>query len=148
VTPEQVAIEILEGATAEISQMGLKIDNLRIAGYKILLDDFGSGYSSLAYLAKLNIDVIKIDKSFTQAAGTDSPAAFVLKKVYEIAHALNAKIVFEGVETEHQKKAILEIYPDALMQGWLFSKALPIAELTAKVKSQAGSGNAIFFVHN
>lgn len=145
---EQIAIEILEGSTCEISQMGRKIEDLRIAGYKVLLDDFGSGYSSLAYLAKLNVDVIKIDKTFTQAAGTDSPAAVVLKKVYEIAHALNAKVVFEGVETEHQKKAILEICPDALMQGWLFSKALPIAELTATIKSQADSGNTMIFAHD
>lgn len=142
VAPEQIAIEILEGATAEISQMGRKIDNLRISGYKILIDDFGSGYSSLAYLAKLNVDVIKIDKSFTQAVGTDSPAAFVLEKVYEIAHALNANIIFEGVETEYQKEAVLKFCPDALMQGWLFGKALPIAELTAKVNSQVGYGKA------
>ncbi len=145
---EQIAIEVLEGSTCEISQMGRKIDDLRIAGYKVFLDDFGSGYSSLAYLAKLNVDVIKIDKTFTQAAGTDSPAAVVLKKVYEIAHALNAKVVFEGIEMEHQKNAILEICPDALMQGWLFSKALPIAELIAAIKSQADSGRAMFFAHD
>lgn len=144
----QIAIEVLEGATAEISQIEEKIASLRLSGYKVLIDDFGSGYSSLAYLAKLNVDVIKIDKSFSQAAGTDSPAAIVLQKIHEIAKALNSQIVFEGVETEKQKKAILDFCPDALIQGWLFSKALPIEELTAKVKTQAARGRAMNFAHD
>lgn len=147
VSASQIAIEILEGATAEISQVEQKIESIRASGYKVLIDDFGSGYSSLSYLAGLNVDVIKIDKSFSQAAGTDSPAAVVLQKIHEIAKALNAKIIFEGVETEAQKKAILDFCPDALVQGWLFSKALPISELTEKVRSQRARGEAMNFAH-
>lgn len=148
VLASQIAIEILEGATAEISKIEEKIGHLRLCGHKVLIDDFGSGYSSLSYLAKLNVDVIKIDKSFTQAAGTNSPAAIVLQKIYEIAKALDVQIVFEGVETETQKKAILDFCPDALVQGWLFGKALSINELTEKVKSQAARGKAMNFAHD
>lgn len=147
VSASQMAIEILEGATAEISQVEQKIESIRASGYKVLIDDFGSGYSSLSYLAGLNVDIIKIDKSFSKAAGTDSPAAVVLQKIHEIAKALNAKIIFEGVETEAQKKAILDFCPDALVQGWLFSKALPISELTEKVRSQRARGEAMNFAH-
>lgn len=147
VASRQIAIEVLEGATAEMRQIEKRIGQLREAGHKVLIDDFGSGYSSLSYLTTLNVDIIKIDKSFTQAAGTDSPAATVLQKVYEIANALQTNIVFEGVETENQKKAILEICPDALIQGWLFSKALPITELTIRIQSQTASGRPLSFSH-
>lgn len=146
--PNQIAIEILESATAEISQIEEKIALLRMVGHKVLIDDFGSGYSSLSYLAKLNVDIVKVDKSFTQAAGTNSPAAIVLQKVYEIAKALNAKIIFEGVETEIQKNAILEFCPDALLQGWLFSKALPMTELTKKIQLQTAAGEPMRFTHD
>lgn len=148
IMPNQIAVEILEGATAEISKIEEKIAVLRSAGHKVLIDDFGSGYSSLSYLAKLNIDILKVDKSFTQAAGTNSPAAIVLQKVYEIAKILNAKIIFEGVETESQKNAILAFCPDALLQGWLFSKALSITELTKKIQSQTTLGRPINFAHD
>jgi sensor c-di-GMP phosphodiesterase-like protein len=144
----QIAIEMLEGATADISKIEGRIESLRAYGHKVLIDDFGSGYSSLSYLARLNVDVIKIDKSFSQAAGTGSPAEIVLQKIYEIAKAMNAQIVFEGVETEAQKIAILEFCPDALIQGWLFSKALPITELIERVKSQTARGKAMNFAHD
>ncbi|WP_187297941.1 EAL domain-containing protein [Pseudomonas putida] len=148
ISASQIAIEILEGTTAEISQIESKIESIRAYGYKVLIDDFGSGYSSLSYLARLNVDIIKIDKSFSQAAGTDSPAAVVLRKIHEIANALNSKIIFEGVETEAQKKAILDFCPDALIQGWVFSKALPISELTEEVRSQRARGEAMNFAND
>lgn len=148
ISASQIAIEILEGTTAEISQIESKIESIRAYGYKVLIDDFGSGYSSLSYLARLNVDIIKIDKSFSQAAGTDSPAAVVLRKIHEIANVLNSKIIFEGVETEAQKKAILDFCPDALIQGWVFSKALPISELTEEVRSQRARGEAMNFAHD
>lgn len=144
VLASQIAIEILEGATAEISKIEGRIKHIRALGYKVFIDDFGSGYSSLSYLAGLNVDAIKIDKSFTQAAGTGSPAATVLQKVYEIAEALGTQIVFEGVETETQKAAILDFCPEALFQGWLFSKAMPINELSRKIKLE-GKGEVMFF---
>jgi len=134
ILPDQIAIEILESATAEISEIDKGIKKIHSLGHKVFIDDFGSGYSSLAYLANLDVDIIKIDRSFSQAVGTRSPAEMVLRKIHEIAKELDTKIVFEGVETEEQKDEILNFCPDALIQGWVFSKALSISELTEKLK--------------
>ncbi len=129
ITPAQIAIEILEGTTAEISQIEASIARLRRQGFQIFIDDFGTGYSSLSYLISLNIDKIKIDRSFTQFAGTDSPAALILVKIFEIAKTLDTVIIFEGVENEDQRQAIIAFCPEALAQGWLYSKAVPLNDL-------------------
>lgn len=126
----QIAIEILEVSTAEVDQIEASVAQLRQCGYQVFIDDFGTGYSSLAYLSNLKIDKIKIDRTFTQSAGTDSPAAQILVKIYEISKTINAEIIFEGIETEGQLQAILAFCPDALAQGWLYSKALPFKALS------------------
>lgn len=128
----QIAIEILEVSTAEVDQIEASVAQLRQCGYQVFIDDFGTGYSSLAYLSNLKIDKIKIDRTFTQSAGTDSPAAQILVKIYEISKTINTEIIFEGIETEEQLEAILVFCPDALAQGWLFSKAIPIEALSVE----------------
>ncbi|WP_110947557.1 EAL domain-containing protein [Pseudomonas bohemica] len=130
ITPPQIAIEILEGATAEIREIESSICRLRRHGFQIFIDDFGTGYSSLSYLIDLNVDKIKIDRSFTKFAGTDSPAASILLKIFEIARTLNTAIIFEGIENQAQRQAIIVFCPEALAQGWLYSKAVPLNDLS------------------
>lgn len=125
----QVAIEILEGSTANLQSIEEAVKSARCKGFKVFIDDFGSGYSSLAYLSTLNVDNIKIDRVFTNSAGTDSPSAYILSKVCEIAQSLGACLVFEGVETHKQRDFIIGFYPDALAQGWLFSKSVPMRDV-------------------
>ncbi|WP_162886529.1 EAL domain-containing protein [Pseudomonas syringae] len=131
IAPSQIAIEILESHTANMDQIFDGITRLRMHGYQVFIDDFGTGYSSLAYLSNLKIDKIKIDRTFTQSAGTDSAAAMILVKIYEISLTINAPIIFEGIETEAQRQAILSFCPEALAQGWFFSKAVKFEELSA-----------------
>lgn len=129
IAPRQIAIEILEGSTIEISRMEEGIEEVRRLGFQVFIDDFGTGYSGLAYLGRLNVDKIKIDRIFTQAAGTESAAAMILLKIFEVAKDVDTGVVFEGVETAEQMRAILAFCPDALAQGWLYSKAVPLAEI-------------------
>lgn len=129
---EQLAIELLESSTANMKMVAQRIDEFRALGGKVFVDDFGAGYSSLSYLANLRVDKIKIDRSFTKAVGDCSPAAFALIKVNEIAGAMQAQVIFEGVETEQQRQAVLSFCPQAFAQGWLFSKALPVQALLAR----------------
>ena len=126
---KQIALEILESSTAEIKQLENSITRLRKLGFLVFIDDFGTGYSSLAYLGTLKVDKIKIDRSFTQASDTHTPAAMILSKIVDIANSINTLIIFEGLETLNQKQAILKIFPKALAQGWLYSKAMPIEHI-------------------
>lgn len=125
----QIALEILENSTIDIATLNSQINTLKNLGFKILIDDFGTGYSSLAYLSSLKVDLIKIDRSFTQAAGTNSPTESVLLKINDIANTMKTLVIFEGLETTLQKEAILAFNPDALGQGWLFSKSVPLNQI-------------------
>lgn len=125
----QIVIEILEGTTAGLAQLQKAVARLHQQGFQLFIDDFGTGYSGLAYLGELRVDKIKIDRIFTQAAGTDSAAAMILQMIFKVAHDVGTGVVFEGVETPAQMAAILAICPEALAQGWLYSKAVPIGEM-------------------
>ncbi|MET0267868.1 MAG: EAL domain-containing protein [Duganella sp.] len=126
---QQIAIEILESATTDLGKMRTGITDLRKLGLQVFIDDFGTGYSSLAYLGRLDVDKIKIDRIFTQSAGTDSAAAIILATIYQLTQDIQTGVVFEGVETEEQMRAILAICPQALAQGWYYSKAVAIEEI-------------------
>jgi diguanylate cyclase (GGDEF)-like protein len=97
-------------------------ESLRRRGIRILLDDFGTGFSSLAYLGKLPIDVIKIDQSFIKAAERDGYA--VINAILSIARAMSLEVTAEGVETVMQKTVLSTIGVERL-QGFLISR--PIA---------------------
>lgn len=126
ISPKQIAFEILENSTIDFKTLNDKLNMLRMLNFQIFIDDFGTGYSSLAYLSALSFDKIKIDRTFTHAAGTHSPTEKVLEKINEIASTMSVRVIFEGLETESQRQAILAFNPTALAQGWLISKSVPI----------------------
>jgi diguanylate cyclase (GGDEF)-like protein len=101
---------------------------LRILGVRLSIDDFGTGYSSLSYLHRLPVDAIKLDKSFVQSIDTDKLAHQLVHAMIGVAHGLGLKVVAEGVETEGQRDALLEA-GCSLMQGFLFARPRPAAEL-------------------
>jgi len=122
VTFEIIERSLLYGKVAENN-----IQRLQHAGFKISIDDFGSGYSSLEVVTKLNVDELKIDKSLIDII--DTPKGFsVCKHTVEICHDLNAQVVAEGVETKEQLKIIRSIDID-LVQGYLFSPAVPAEKI-------------------
>ncbi|MCS3429927.1 EAL domain-containing protein [Klebsiella sp. BIGb0407] len=129
ISPKQIAFEILENSTINFKILNDKLNALRMHDFQIFIDDFGTGYSSLAYLSALSFDKIKIDRTFTHVAGTNSPTEKVLEKINEIASTMSVRVIFEGLETENQRRAILAFNPKALAQGWLISKSVPIDQI-------------------
>ncbi|WP_017315857.1 EAL domain-containing response regulator [Mastigocladopsis repens] len=96
-------------------------------GVKIAIDDFGTGYSSLIYLKQLPIHTLKIDRYFIKDITNDSQKSAITTALIQMAHNLNVQTIAEGVETE-QELAFLRQYKCDAMQGFLFSRPLPVAE--------------------
>ena len=104
------------------------LEQLGKAKVMIALDDFGSGYSSLNYLQRLPIDIIKIDRQFIKDLPEDTDSLAIVKTIVELANSIKARLIAEGVETEAQAKLLAELNCDYL-QGYLFAKPMPTEEL-------------------
>ena len=98
---------------------------LRALGAQISLDDFGAGYSSLSYLRRLPLAVLKVDRAFVQGLDQAHPHLrqdqAVVRAIVDMAHALEMEVVAEGVETDAQREALRRLGCD-YMQGFLFSR--------------------------
>lgn len=99
------------------------LSRLRAMGCKVALDDFGTGYSSLSYLSNFSFDVVKIDRSFVSQLGVASTASNIVGAIATLGRSLNLEVVAEGVETEAQRTALLQLGCDQ-GQGFLFSPPL------------------------
>ncbi len=99
----------------------------RTLGFKVFLDDFGTGFSSLAMLARLPIDVIKLDRSFLKSGPEQERSEALMKSVVSVARELKLSIVAEGVETIAQEAFLRDIGVQAA-QGWLYAVAMPAAD--------------------
>ncbi|TKS54015.1 EAL domain-containing protein [Luteimonas yindakuii] len=124
-----IVLEITERSTAMRDDLVRNIHLLRAKGYRFYIDDFGTGYSSLDYLAALPLDAVKIDKLFTQAAGSDSVVGQIFEPMCTMAHALRVGIVVEGVETEQQAEHVCRLAPQAIGQGWLLGRPVAVQDL-------------------
>ena len=98
----------------------------------VSLDDFGTGYSSLAYVQNYQFDKIKLDKAFARSIETDRTARATISALANIAKATGSKLLLEGVETEAQAK-IAAAHGVNEMQGYLFSRPIPAAEILSKI---------------
>jgi EAL domain-containing protein (putative c-di-GMP-specific phosphodiesterase class I) len=124
---ETVYVTTLAGNTATL-------DSLRDLEARIFIDDFGVGYSSLAYLKRLPADAIKIDKSFVRGLGEDVEDTAIVRMIIELAHTLGLKVIAEGVETE-EHLALLEEMGCDMAQGYHFAKPMPPEEIPALLTS-------------
>ncbi len=135
-SPAGIDLEITESLVMEDIQASIeKLAALRQLGIGIAIDDFGTGYSSLAYLARLPVETLKIDRSFIITMATDPTTLTLVQTIIQLAHSFGLKVVAEGVETEEQAK-ILRLLRCDQMQGYLFSKPLPSADLAALLRIQ------------
>lgn len=117
-----IEVEITESANVEnISTIAHCVRILRKNGILVSLDDFGSGYSSMRYLVELEVDKIKIDKSFIQKAEANNNALLVLKKMIDLGKEINLKILCEGIETINQLNLVKSLGA-CEGQGYYFGK--------------------------
>ncbi|HRN87488.1 EAL domain-containing protein [Hyphomicrobium sp.] len=125
---DRLELEITESALLDSSGTSAKVLRLlRARGVRIALDDFGTGYSSLSYLIKLEVDRIKLDRSFVQALGTCPRSSSIVRSVIAMAHAVGVSITAEGVEKPEQRDFLVSVDCDTL-QGYLFSP--PVSALS------------------
>ena len=138
VPPQRLELEITE--TALLSPDGVTRTNLTVlrdAGLRVALDDFGTGYSSLSHLQKLEVDSVKIDQSFVSNLGQSSDSAPIIQAVVHIARVLNLKVTAEGVETDAQRRFLVDAGCSSL-QGFLLSPPLPSDEIGALLAKPGG----------
>ena len=131
VSPGQIALELTERSTADLAVARAAIRRLREAGYRVHIDDFGTGFSSLSYIDQLAVNAIKIDRSFTRAVGTDAVTAPILPQMIAMAESLGVEVIVEGVETEAQRKFLSANEKPLRLQGWFFSKPLSAEALSS-----------------
>jgi diguanylate cyclase (GGDEF)-like protein/PAS domain S-box-containing protein len=129
VVPTAIDLELTESLVMEDIKASIeKLKAIRALGVRVAIDDFGTGYSSLGYLAQLPVESLKIDRSFIVKMEEDPNAMTLVSTIISLAHSLRLKVVAEGVETEEQAKFLRLLRCDQ-MQGYLFSKPVPEAEL-------------------
>ena len=124
----RLELEITESVLLANNDHNLSVlHELRGLGVSIVLDDFGTGFSSLSYLNRFPFDKIKIDKSFIDGLGVDAGATAIVSATTSIARALEAVTTAEGVETEAQA-TLLRAAAVTQLQGYLVGKPLPAAD--------------------
>ena len=121
---EYVEFEITETyLMKDIDRSQELLEQLHDSGVSISLDDFGSGYSSLGYLKRFKIDTLKIDQMLIRDIETDKIDFAIAEAIVAIGHALDLKVIAEGVETQEQMKMLQKVGCD-YFQGYYFSKPI------------------------
>ena len=133
ISSEYIQMEITESALVDSEEeLSNIIDMLHLLGFKVLLDDFGVGYSSLISINNLNFDVLKIDKSFIDTIGTEK-GEYITKYIIELGKKLGMDIIAEGVETE-EEYIFLKNQKCDMIQGYYFSKPLEASKFEELLK--------------
>jgi diguanylate cyclase (GGDEF)-like protein/PAS domain S-box-containing protein len=133
VDPTGLVLEVTESALMDDAEAALRsLEELKSLGVRIAIDDFGIGYSSLAYLKRFPVDLLKVDRSFVAGLGQNQDDAAIVHSVIELAHAFGIDAVAEGIENRRHL-AILQDLGCAFGQGYLWSPALPAAELSPRL---------------
>jgi EAL domain-containing protein (putative c-di-GMP-specific phosphodiesterase class I) len=130
VDPVWISVEVTETALIhDPSRSGRELASLSRAGVGIALDDFGTGYSSLSWLTKFPVNVVKIDKSFTDEVGIDERKTAIVSALVQVSHELGFTVVAEGVETVQQRDRLLALGADR-GQGYLFGRPVALDHAT------------------
>lgn len=139
VTPRNIGLELTERSTTDKEVVGNAIHKLRALGHIIYIDDFGTGYSSLGYLHELSVNVLKVDRVFTNTIGTQSVTSAILPQILSMAASLDLGIVVEGVEHETQAEYLRSHGGSIYAQGWFYGRPMPIHQLRNLLSSATRS---------
>ncbi|MBQ91430.1 MAG: hypothetical protein CL441_08510 [Acidimicrobiaceae bacterium] len=140
--PALVALEFTESALIAANPVTERVlDDLTELGVRIGLDDFGTGFSSLAYLKRFPIDFLKVDRSFVAGLGSNDGDTAIVTGTIALAHSLGLRVVAEGVETEEQLERLRQLRCD-LAQGYHFSEPVTDAEFDRFLEPSWSTGAA------
>ena len=130
VEPSSLCLEVTETLLLDDSQSAIRVlREIKQLGFEIHLDDFGTGYSSLNYLEELPVDALKIDRSFVSRFDSDRSENAIVEMIIALAKTLDVRVIAEGIENRLQAD-ILKSMNCNLLQGYYFSKPLPVDEAT------------------
>ncbi len=136
--PHHLCLEITESVLlADTQAAGETLKGLKDTGVTIAMDDFGTGFSSLSYLRRFPVDIVKIDREFVRNITTNAPDEALVETIIYMAHRLGLKVVAEGVETEAQL-ALLQKYGCDAIQGYLYSAAVPAEQFVSALGARLG----------
>lgn len=125
----RLELEITESLIMQNIEANIeKLQAVREMGVEVAIDDFGTGYSSLSYLAKLPVNVLKIDRAFIMNMASNADDLSIVSTIIALAHSLNMRVVAEGVETGEQARLLRVLKCDEI-QGFLFSPGVPAEQI-------------------
>lgn len=134
-SPSQFELELTEGILVNNPTIAKrKLALLKSFGFILSLDDFGTGFSSIGYLRQFPFDLLKIDRSFVRDLGLNTTANALVQSLVSLGDALSLSVIAEGIENEDQLK-LLRLVQCEFVQGFLISRPLPAAELTALIET-------------
>lgn len=126
--PSNLKVEVTESAyMQDVHQLLKSMETFQQRGFQVLMDDFGSGYSSLNMLKDVPVDVLKLDMNFIQETREISRAKNIIENIVHMAKQMNMMIIAEGVETQRQFQFLKDIGCDCI-QGYYFSKPLELQD--------------------
>ncbi|HET6894781.1 MAG TPA: EAL domain-containing protein [Candidatus Baltobacteraceae bacterium] len=128
---EKLVVELVESTVMDDPDLALRLlREIRDMGVRIAVDDFGIGYSSLAYLKRFPLNTVKIDRTFVGDLETDENDAAIAQSIVTLAHSLGLQVVAEGAETARQLQMLREFGCD-FVQGYYFSRPVPADDFEA-----------------
>jgi predicted signal transduction protein with EAL and GGDEF domain len=137
-TPERFELELTEGILVKNPTLGKrKLDRLKEMGFKLSLDDFGTGFSSIGYLRQFPFDKLKIDRGFVREIGLNPTANALIQSLVSLGEAMDLSVVAEGIETKTQLDLLRALRCDYI-QGYYFSKPIPADDIVDLLK-EAGA---------
>lgn len=135
--PQRLLLEVTESTLiADLDRGSQFMEELGAEGVYFALDDFGVGYSSLSYLGRLPVHALKIDRSFIRDLEKDPRSETTIKAIVALAHALDLRVVAEGIERAEQLEQVRRLGCDAL-QGFLLGRPMPAGDLEALLGRRA-----------
>jgi len=147
IAPRLIELEFTEStAMVDVERTVETVRKLKEGGVEIVIDDFGSGFSSLAWLKHLHPKALKIDKFFIQNVGSDSNDSAIVKAIVTMAHSMGMRVIAEGIESKTQADALQNMQWERStdlvcdgVQGFLYSQPVP----ASKAVQFLGSGAAV-----